>query len=121
MWSVLLCVILGAYFAKRLMNKGKLKRACEFQEKFPKVLHSLRNFLKMKNNFSISGGSTKFTTLKCDSLGFGRDWTYESRKRLSFAFFCSVAFNEESIHIKAYDVALDCEFGKQVSASSGVC
>jgi hypothetical protein len=29
-WSVLLCVISVAYFAKRLTNKGKLKRACEF-------------------------------------------------------------------------------------------
>ena len=29
-WNVLLCVILGAYFAKRLTNEGKLKRACEF-------------------------------------------------------------------------------------------
>ena len=29
-WSILLCVISVAYFAKRLMNKGKLKCACEF-------------------------------------------------------------------------------------------
>ena len=29
-WSILLCVILGAYFAKRLINEGKLKCACEF-------------------------------------------------------------------------------------------
>ena len=39
----------------------------------------------MKNNFSISDGSAKFRTLKRDSLEFGRDWTYEPRKRLSFA------------------------------------
>ena len=38
-WSVLLCLILAAYFAKCLTNKGKLKRAGEFQKKFPKVLH----------------------------------------------------------------------------------
>ena len=39
----------------------------------------------MKNNFSVLGGSAKFRTLKCDSLEFGRDWTYKPRKRLSFA------------------------------------
>jgi hypothetical protein len=84
-WIVLLYVIPAAYFAKRLMNEGKLKCACEFQEKFPEVLHFLRNFLRLKNNFNVSGGSTKFRTLKCDSLEFGRDWTYEPGKRLSFA------------------------------------
>jgi hypothetical protein len=84
-WSVLLCVIPRVYFAKRLTNEGKLKRACEFQEKFPEVLHFLRNFLRLKNNFSVSGGSAKFRTLKHDSLEFGRDWTYEPGKRLSFA------------------------------------
>jgi hypothetical protein len=85
-WSVLLCVIPAAYFAKRLMKEGKLKRACEFQEKFPKVLHFLRNFLRLKNNFSVSGGSTKFRTLKRDSLEFGRDWTYQpGPTNLSFA------------------------------------
>ena len=72
-WSVLLYVIPGVYFAKRLTNKGKLKHACEFQEKFPRVLHFLWNFLRMKNNFSVSGGSTKFKTLMLDSLEFGRD------------------------------------------------
>jgi hypothetical protein len=84
-WSVLLCVIPSAYFAKRLTNEGKLKHACEFQEKFPEVLHFLRNFLRLKNNFNVSGGSAKFRTLKLDSLEFGRDWTYEPGKRLSFA------------------------------------
>ena len=29
-WSLLLCVIPRAYFAKRLTNEEKLKRACEF-------------------------------------------------------------------------------------------
>jgi hypothetical protein len=65
--------------------KGKLKRACEFQEKFPEVLHFLWNFLRLKNNFSVSSGSAKFRTLKRDSLEFGRDWTYQPKKRLSFA------------------------------------
>jgi hypothetical protein len=41
--------------------------------------------LRLKNNFSVSGGSAKFRTLKRDSLEFGRDWTYEPGKRLFFA------------------------------------
>jgi hypothetical protein len=84
-WSVLLCVIAAVYFVKRLMKKGKLKRACEFQEKFPEMLHFLRNFLRLKNHFSVLGGSAKFRTLTRDSLEFGRDWTYQPRNRLSFA------------------------------------
>jgi hypothetical protein len=84
-WSILLCVIPAAYFAKHLTNKGKLKCACEFQEKFLGVLHFLRNFLRLKNNFSVSDGSAKFRTLTRDSLEFGRDWTYQPRNRLSFA------------------------------------
>jgi hypothetical protein len=84
-WSVLLYVIPAAYFAKHLTNEGKLKRACEFQEKFPEELHFLRNFLRLKNNFRVSDGSAMFRTLKRDSLEFGRDWTYQLGKRLSFA------------------------------------
>jgi hypothetical protein len=84
-WSVRLCVIPAAYFAKRFMNEGKLKRVCEFQEKFLEVLHFLRNFLRLKNNFSVSGGSAKFKIVKRDSLEFGRDWIYQPGKRLSFA------------------------------------
>jgi hypothetical protein len=83
-WSVLLCIIPRAYFAKRLTNEGKLKCAYEFQEKFPEMLHFLQNFLRLKN-FSVLGGSAKFRTLKRDSLEFGRDWIYEPGKRLSFA------------------------------------
>jgi hypothetical protein len=41
--------------------------------------------LRLKNNFSVPGGPAKFRTLKHDSLEFGRDWTYQTRKRLSFA------------------------------------
>jgi hypothetical protein len=46
-WNVLLCQIPVPYFAKRLTNKAKLKRACEFEEKFPEVLHLLKNFLRL--------------------------------------------------------------------------
>ena len=84
-WSILFCVILGVYFEKRLKNKGKLKHGCEFQEKFPEVLYFLRNFLRLKNNFSVLGGSTKLRILKHDSFEFGRNWTYKLRELLSFA------------------------------------
>ena len=87
MWSVLFYVIPAMYFAKRLTNEGKLKCACEFQDKFLEVLHLFWNFLRLKNNFSISSGSTKFRTLKRDLLEFGRGWTYQPGKRLSFALF----------------------------------
>ena len=70
--------------AKHLMNIGKLKHAYEFQEKLLEVLHFLWNFLRMKNNFNVSGSSAKFRTLKRDSLEFGRDWIYELGKWLSF-------------------------------------
>ena len=33
-WNVLLTIILAPYFVKCLINKGKLKRVSEFQEKF---------------------------------------------------------------------------------------
>jgi hypothetical protein len=72
-WNVLLCVIPAMYFTKRLTNKEKLKRACEFQKKFLEVLHFLWNFLRLKNNFSVSGGFIKYRTLKRDSLEFGRN------------------------------------------------
>jgi uncharacterized membrane protein len=58
MWNVLLHQIPASYFAKRLMNVGKLKRAYEFQEKFLEVLHLIGNFLRLKNNFEVVGGST---------------------------------------------------------------
>jgi hypothetical protein len=38
----------------------------------------------LKNNFSLSGGSAKFRTLKRDFLEFGRDLTYQPGKRLLF-------------------------------------
>ena len=41
--------------------------------------------LEDEEHFSILDGSAKFKTLKLDSLEFGRDWTYEPRRRLSFA------------------------------------
>ena len=61
------------YFAKHLMNKGKLKHVCEFQEKFLKVLHFLRNFLRLKESFKMAGGSSKFMILHGDDIKFGKN------------------------------------------------
>jgi hypothetical protein len=84
-WNVLLTIIPAPYFAKRLTNEGKLKRASEFQEKFPVVLHVLSNFLRLKKNFKVAGGSGKFRTINSETILLGRDWTYETGRRLSLA------------------------------------
>jgi hypothetical protein len=77
-WNVLLCQTPVPYFAKLLINKGKLKRVCEFQEKFPKVLNLLRNFFRL-------GGSTKFKILYGESMEYDRNLTYMPSKQLLFA------------------------------------
>jgi hypothetical protein len=75
----------ATYFAKHLTNEGKLKRACEFQEKFPEVLHFLRNFLRLKIRFRVSRGSAKFRVLNSESMKFGAAWAYSSNKQMSLA------------------------------------
>ena len=84
-WNILLSQILATYFTKSLANEGKLKHACEFQEKFPKVLHFLRNFLRLKNRFQVSGSSAKFKVLNSETMEFGVLWPYSSNKRMSLA------------------------------------
>jgi hypothetical protein len=84
-WNALLTIIPALYFAKRLTNEGKLKRALEFQEKFLVVLHVLVNFLRLKKNFRMAGGSGKFRTLNSETMMLGRDWTYQPGRRLSLA------------------------------------
>jgi hypothetical protein len=84
-WNVLLTIISTTYFAKRLTNKGKLKRASEFQEKFSVVLHVLSNFLRLKKNFKVVGGSVMFRTINSETMMLGRDWTYQTGRRLSLA------------------------------------
>ena len=49
-YNMLLYLPGNQYFSKRLTNEGKLKRASEFQEKFPDVLSFFRNFLRVKSN-----------------------------------------------------------------------
>jgi hypothetical protein len=76
---------LATYFAKCLTNEGKLKHPCEFQEKFPEVLHFLQIFLRLKIRFRVSGGSAKFRVLNSESMEFGAPWAYSSNKRMSLA------------------------------------
>jgi hypothetical protein len=84
-WNILFSQIPSTYFVKRLTNEGKLKRACEFQKKFPEVLHFLRNFLRLKIRIQVSGGSAKFRVLNNESMEFGAPWAYSSNKRMSLA------------------------------------
>jgi hypothetical protein len=84
-WNVLLSHIPATYFAKCLTNEGKLKRACEFQEKFPEVLHFFQKILRLKIRFRVSRGSAKFRVLNSDSMEFGAPWAYSSNKRMSLA------------------------------------
>ena len=71
------------YFAKRLTNEGKLKCACEFQEKFPEVMHFLRNFFRLKIRFRVSGGSAKFRVLNSETMEYVAPWAYSSNKWMS--------------------------------------
>jgi hypothetical protein len=82
-WDVQLSQIPATYFAKCLMNEKKHKRACEFQDKFPEVLHFLRNFLRLKIRFWVAGGLAKFRVLNSESMEFGAPWAYLPNKRMS--------------------------------------
>ena len=55
-YNILLYLLGSQYFSKRLTNEGKLKRASEFQEKFPDVLSFFRNFLRLKSNLRLRTG-----------------------------------------------------------------
>ena len=59
-YNILLHLSGNQYFAKQLTNKGKLKHASKFQERFPNVLLFLCNFLRLKSNLDLS---TRFIRL----------------------------------------------------------
>ena len=84
-WNILLTQIPAAYFVKRLTNEAKLKRACEFKDKFPSVLHFLRGFLRLKNRLVRPGGSAKFRTLNSETMEFGAPTQYTPTRRIPFA------------------------------------
>ena len=68
------------YFAKRLSNEGKLKRASEFQEKFPHVLKFFRNFLRLKCNIAQGTRSVLLRSQDSILLALPKKWTYNDRK-----------------------------------------
>ncbi len=83
-WNILLTVPPSLYFALRLTNEGKLKRASELQQKYPQVLPFFRKFLHSKENLSPQTGFIRFRTQDSVSLGFHKNWEYNSEKALGF-------------------------------------
>ena len=73
------------YFSKRLTNEGKLKRAREFQEKFPDVLLFFQFFLHLKSNLGKITSTIKLRTQDSVSLALSRDTSYRAHKVLGFA------------------------------------
>jgi hypothetical protein len=57
----------------------------EFHEKFPVVLYVLSNFLRLKKNCKVAGGSGMVRIINSEIMMFGRDCTYETGRRLSLA------------------------------------
>ena len=49
------------------------------------VLHVLSNFLRLKKNFKVASSLGKFRTINSEIMMLGRDWTYETGRRLSLA------------------------------------
>ena len=49
------------------------------------MLHVLSNFLRLKNNLQVAGGSGKLKTINSETMMLGRDWTYEVGRQISLA------------------------------------
>ena len=81
-YNILLHLPGSQYFAKRLTNEGKLKRASEFQEKFPDMLLFLRNFFRLKLNLASSAGHIRLQAQDRVSLALSRDWNYDDQPQL---------------------------------------
>ena len=83
-YNMLLYLPGNQYFSKRLTNKRKLKRASEFQEKFPYVLSFFCNFLRIKSNLRPH---TRHIRLRAHDFVFVsllREWSYEKEIVPSF-------------------------------------
>ena len=76
MYNILLYLPGSQYFSKRLMNEGRLKRASEFQEKFPDVLSFFRNSLRLKSNLRPQTGHIRLRGQDSISLSLLREWNY---------------------------------------------
>ena len=72
------------YFSKRLMNKGKMKRASKFHEKFPVVLSFFQNFLQTKANLRPCTRHIRLKAQDFVSLSFLRECSYVEESPLSF-------------------------------------
>ena len=81
-YNILLHLPGSQYFAKQLTNEGKLKRASQFQEKFPDMLLFLRNFLRLKSNLAPSAGHIRLRAQDRVSLALSRDWNYDDQPQL---------------------------------------
>jgi hypothetical protein len=99
------------------MNERKLKRACEFQEKFPEVLHFLRNFLRLKTRFWVSRGSAKFWVLNSESMEFGAPWAYSSNKQMSLTL---MDLRDTLGHSVANDYTKQIHFGPLLATLRGL-
>jgi hypothetical protein len=71
------------------------------------VLHVLSNFLRLKKNFKVASGSGKFRTINSEIMMLGRDWTYETGRRL---FLAVMDLRETPGHSVAQDHAKQAYF-----------
>ena len=85
-YNMLLYLPGNQYFSKRLTNEGKLKRANEFQEKFPDVLSIFRNFLSVKANLRPCTRHIRLRAQDSMSLSLLREWSYDEEVVPSFGF-----------------------------------
>ena len=73
------------YFAKRLTNEGKRKRARDYVEKFPYVFPFFESFLRLKSDVWERPAKARLRTQDGVSLALGSNWRYKSSKPLGLA------------------------------------
>ena len=83
-YNMLLYLPGNQYFSKRLTNEGKLRRASEFQEKFPNVLSFFCNFLRVKSNLRPRTGHIRLRAQDSVSLSLLREWSHNEEVVPSF-------------------------------------
>ena len=83
-YNILLYLPGSQYFFKRLTNEEKLKRANEFQEKFPDVLSFFKNFLRLKSNLGTRTGHIRLRGQDSVSLSLLKEWNYNSNLVVGF-------------------------------------
>ena len=83
-YNMLLYLPGNQHFLKRLTNVGKLKRASEFQEKFPNVLSFFHNFLRVKSNLRPCTGHIRLRAQDSVSPSLLRESSYDEEVVPSF-------------------------------------